>query len=171
MADIPKYKNIDFKITEINEFPDKSFRVHFKTKYGKKSILFKEDAQFLHLTTNKPKFLHKIKEFVEKKYSKLNVTECSSDLKEYVNVDMKSEDIEDKSVEYLAAKVIQDRESQFEERKNKMIANQEKLSEMLTLIKDKRELQKEINKEQKMLKSTKNLAKEKKLGCDDCVVP
>jgi len=97
---------VDFKIMDIESLDNKQFRVHLETAYSKVKMTFDDSDKFLNTKTNKPKFLHKIKEHLEKKYSDKEKVEStvSTDLKIYVNKTYDSKKIEDLSVKTLAKK-------------------------------------------------------------------
>ena len=104
---------VDFKITSIKPAENKTdFIVWVETAYTNKKFTFNEKDKFLHLETNKPKFLHKIKEALEKKYENHKDTNSvvDKDWEIYIGQSYDSSTLEDMSVNAMANRVIKRRE-------------------------------------------------------------
>jgi len=96
---------VEFTINEIKEHIDESFTVYFDTLYGERKFKFKKDMKYIHIETGKPQFIHKIKEFVEKKYAKLVKPEASKEFQDIVGTKYESIDLEDRTVTFLSEEV------------------------------------------------------------------
>jgi len=95
---------VDFKITDIEQLDNGQFKVHLETAYCEIRITFAESDKFLNVETKKPRFLHKIKEHLEKKYADMEKVDStvSTEFDIYLNKTYDSKKLEDLSVKALA---------------------------------------------------------------------
>ena len=99
---------IKFKILDITEDIEREkLIVKVETPYKIYDWKFPINSKFINLQTNKPEFLHLIKERLEKKFKKLPTP--NTEMKQWIG-EYQTTDIEDLSPKGLNAKVIIRRE-------------------------------------------------------------
>lgn len=152
---------MEFEIKQIVTHADESFSVTFETAYFEKTIRFEKNMKFLDIETNKPMFLHRIKEFIERKLLSVAPAQVSSEFSQYC-CKYKSEDIEDKSVKALNQKCRDKRNEKIEMLKKieDELKSEELLAESIQLKRNQLDALRHKNKE--MAKQDKELNPDKK---------
>lgn len=97
-----------FKVLYIYE-EEQILHVIVETPYGKKDLRMNIENKFIHLATGKPAWMHKIKEFLEKKYEKVKEPVSGPEFDNYIGQEYDTSEIEDRSVEALHKEVVKKR--------------------------------------------------------------
>ena len=118
-------KMVKFKVINIEETSDQ-VRITFETKYGIRTLRTALSDKNIHIVTGKPEWMHKVREYIDKKYSHLeDKKHLEPEYEDYLGKEFESEDIEDRSVKSLAEKTIEDRELRRQARLTAKITKEE----------------------------------------------
>ena len=117
---------VKFKVINIEE-KNEQLVITIETKYGIRNVRTALSNKNIHIETGKPEWLHKVREYLDRKYGHLkNKKHLEPEYENYLGKTYDSDKIEDRSVEALSKKVIEDREKRRQARLAKKIRQEEK---------------------------------------------
>lgn len=144
-------KLISFKVLEFIEKKDK-LHVIVETIFGVHTVRMQKAAKYLHIETKEPQWKYVVKEYLENKFKTVEIPKGTPEYDQYMGKIFKLAEIEDRSVEALHEKVLENRLILDEEKLRKKILHEESFKENMAELRAERVIINEARLKKKLEK-------------------